>query len=187
MNPYEPDTLSSEAPAVDSGVSDVADTSALFSGISESTAVSSAESVVPDSAASVTDSGVPGSLTTSAVSVTDSDVPASVVVSATGSSARCVSLTVLSETASALRSFSRNCFGVFPLRKYRRERRTFARFVTSIRSIIGEYSGNIFSTAIPSEPTLRTVNVAPASEPCLQAITKPSKTCILTFPFSANF
>ena len=42
--------------------------------------------------------------------------------------------------------------------------------------------GNIFSTPTPLE-TRRTVNVPPASSPCLRAKTKPSNACRRVFPF----
>src|SRR6185436_16264628 len=44
---------------------------------------------------------------------------------------------------------------------------------TSALAIAGEYKGKIFSTPTPAT-TVRTVKVAPGSEPCLRAITRPS-------------
>lgn len=54
--------------------------------------------------------------------------------------------------------------------------------------ILGELIGKTFSTPTPAK-TVRTVKVAPASRPCLRAITNPSKAETLStaegvpFPF----
>ena len=56
-----------------------------------------------------------------------------------------------------------------------------------MRSITGEYRGNILSTVIPLVPALRTEKVAPGSVPCFRAITTPSNTCILVLSFSVIF